>query len=207
MPVSQITSGIRSVLSSPAIYSLFQNFMGAHGVRVTLVEDFVRPFSGCAVLDIGCGPADILEHLSDVDYHGFDISEAYIATASAKFCHRAKFYCKELAHSDVEKLPQFDIVLALGLLHHLDDNSAITIMQLASQALKPGGRLLTFDPCIDDDQNPIARFLVKSDRGQNVRNREGYAAIASKVFVSPRVEVRQRAWIPYTHCFMECTRN
>jgi SAM-dependent methyltransferase len=205
--MGQITSGVRGIFSSPLIYSAFQNLMGAHGVRTTLVEEFVRPILGCAILDIGCGPADILAYLPEVDYFGFDISDAYIARANKRFGMRGKFFCQELTYSDVEKMPQVDIVLALGLLHHLDDESAITVLQLASQALKPGGRLLTFDPCFDVEQNLVSRFLVGIDRGQNVRNGAGYASIASAVFESPRVEVRHRAWIPYTHCFMECTRK
>jgi len=205
--MAQIISGIRAIFSNPVIYSAFQNMMGAHHFRIEFVEEFVRPFSGCTVLDIGCGPADILGHLPDVNYLGFDISDAYIARAKKRFCLRGKFHCRELMHSDVEKMPQVDIVLALGLLHHLDDESAKGVMRLASQALKPGGRLLTFDPCLEAGQNPIARFLVKNDRGQNVRTMAGYASIARAVFESPRVEVRHRAWIPYTHCFMECTRK
>lgn len=205
--MAQITNGIRSILSFPIVYSAFQNIMGARAVRTTLIEEFVRPFPGCMVLDIGCGPADILSYLPEVNYWGFDVSEAYIARAKSQFGRRGKFHCQVLTRDDVEKLPKFDIVLALGLLHHLDDETAIGVLQLASQALKPGGRLLTFDPCLDAEQNFISRFLVGIDRGQNVRTAEEYRSIASAVFDAPRIEVRHRAWIPYTHCFMECTRK
>lgn len=203
----QVTSGARAIFSSPVIYSVFQNIMGAHRLRIRFIEEFVSPFSGCSILDIGCGPADILAYLPEVDYCGFDISDAYIARAKTRFGQQGKFYCQELTHSDVERMPKVDIVFALGLLHHLDDESAIGVLRLACQALKPGGRLLTFDPCFDAEQNPISRFLVGIDRGQNVRTGAGYGSIASAVFESPRVEVRHRTWIPYTHCFMECTRK
>jgi len=181
--------------------------MGAHHLRIRFVEEFVRPYSGCAVLDIGCGPADILAYLPDVDYYGFDISNAYIAQAKHRFGQRGNFFNQILTFTDVATMPKFDIVLALGLLHHLNDNTAIEVLQIASQSLKPGGRLLTFDPCFDTKQNPISRFLVSIDRGQNVRTKAGYTEISSAVFDSPRVEVRHRAWIPYTHCFMECTKK
>lgn len=198
---------MRAIFSSPFIYSIFQNIMGAHSIRRRFVEEFVRPLTGCAILDIGCGPADILAYLPEVDYCGFDISDAYITRAKKRFGQRGKFFCRELTHSDVDKMPNIDIVLALGLLHHLDDDSAIAVLQLASKALKPGGRLLTFDPCFDVKQNYVAHFLVGIDRGQNVRTRAEYEAIANVVFESPHVEVRHRSWIPYTHCFMECTRK
>jgi len=66
--------------------------------------------------------------------------------------------------------------------------------------------LLSIDPCLDDSQNPVARFLVRNDRGQNVRNKEEYQALATKVFTSSSVEVRHQTWIPYTHCFIECQK-
>lgn len=205
--MAQITNGIRAILSRPTIYSTFQDLMGAHRFRVRFVEEFVRPFSECTILDIGCGPADILAYLPNVSYRGFDVSEAYIEQARARFGQRGTFHCQVLTHADVEQMPRVDIVLALGLLHHLDDETAFAVVRMAHDALKPSGRLLTFDPCFDDEQNMVARFLVGIDRGQNVRTRTGYESIASQVFESPRLEVRHRTWIPYTHCLMECTRK
>jgi len=200
--------GVRDIFANPTIYSAFQTIMGAHSSRMTFVKEFVRPFSGCAVLDIGCGPADILAYLPDIDYWGFDISDAYIERAKIRFAQRGRFYRQELTSSDVVRMPPFDIVLALGLLHHLDDEPALDVLRLASQALKPGGRLLTVDPCLESGQHPIARLLIRCDRGENVRSGAGYTSLVRAVFQSPRVEVRDsRTWIPYTHCFMECTRK
>lgn len=205
--MAQITSGIRAVFSNPAIYCAFQKIMGANSIRNMLAKKIFRLKTRCAILDIGCGPADILAYLPEVDYYGFDISNEYIARAKARFAQRGNFYCQTLTRFDVEKIPPVDIVLALGVLHHLDDKSAIDILQLASQALKSGGRLLTFDPCFDGAQNLISRLLVGLDRGQNVRTKKEYEEIASQVFEFPRVEVRHSLWIPYTRCFMECTRK
>lgn len=205
--MAQITRGARAILSHPFVYSSFQHIMGGHRARTRFCNDFIRPHAGMSVLDIGCGPAGILAYLPDVDYSGFDISDAYIERAKMRFAQRGRFHCRELIYSDVEKMPPFDIVLALGLLHHLDDESAIGVLRLAFQALKLGGRLVTVDPCLEAGQNPIARFLVRNDRGQNVRTQRGYATLANAVFDSPRIEVRHQSWIPYTHCIMECTRK
>lgn len=204
--MAQLTHGVRAILSHPFVYSAFQSLMGAHRSRQSFVTNYVKPISGMKILDVGCGPADILGYLPDVDYWGYDISEAYIAQARTWFGRRGRFNCKQLQLDDLAVLPKFDIVLALGLLHHLDDSVALTVLQLAHEALQPGGRLLTIDPCLDPLQNPVARFLVRNDRGQNVRNKEQYRALAKRVFSSPRVEVRHQAWIPYTHCFIECQK-
>lgn len=205
--MAQITHGVRAILSHPFVYASFQTLMGAHAARLSFVKDFVKPFAGMKVLDVGCGPADILAYMPGVQYRGYDISESYIAQARRTFGDRGTFECKQLQPDDLLALPAFDLVLAIGLLHHLDDDVAAGVIHLAHAALKPGGRLLTIDPCLDPSQNPIARFLVRNDRGENVRNRAGYEALASPVFSAPRVEVRHKAWIPYTHCFMECSKG
>lgn len=202
--MAQITHGLRSILSLPFIYTTFQNLMGAHKSRQAFVADFVKPIAGMKVLDIGCGPADILDYFPRVEYWGFDISEDYISQAGKKYGARGNFRCQHLQTKDLDELPSFDVVLALGLLHHLDDDEALGVMKLASAALKEGGKLLTVDPCFDSSQSPVARFLVRNDRGQNVRDKAGYEKLARVVFEKLNIEVRHQSWIPYTHCFMEC---
>lgn len=204
--MAQITNGLRAILSHPRVYSSFQLMMGADSFRKDFVSRFVRPFPGMTLLDIGCGPADILEHLPDVDYWGFDISEAYIKRAERRFGQRGRFFCRELQADELSRLPKFDIVLAIGLLHHLDDQIATSVAKLAHSALKQDGRFLSVDPCLDPSQNAIARLLVQHDRGQNVRTRAGYESVALSAFESPRALVQPQVWIPYTHCIMECRR-
>ncbi|WP_016834363.1 class I SAM-dependent methyltransferase [Herbaspirillum lusitanum] len=202
--MAQITSGIRSILSHPAIYSTFQNIMGVHAVRAALVSAAIRPEPGMHILDIGCGPAEILEYLPGSRYWGFDISEPYIEQARTRFNEHGHFYCKMFTPDDLEYLPKFDVVLAIGLLHHLDDETARSLLKLTKAALKSGGRLVTLDPCIHAGQNPIARFLISLDRGQNVRNEVQYRQLVSGIYSNCSVEIRQKPGIPYTHCIMEC---
>lgn len=204
--MAQITHGVRAILAHPLVYSTLQSLMGAHSSRKSFVENYVKPFPGMRILDIGCGPADILAYLPQVSYSGFDICQDYIGQARKRFGLLGKFHCKHLSVGDIEGLPPFDVVFALGLIHHLEDVEAIGVMQVALRALKPGGRLLTIDPCWEPSQNPVAKLLIRGDRGQNVRDKAGYEALAGAVFKAPRVEVRHKMWIPYTHCFMECQR-
>ena len=205
--MGQKAEGMKSILSHPIVYSSLQSLLGAKKSREEFVRDFIRPSAGISVLDIGCGPADILGHFPDVNYYGFDISEQYITHAKKNFGHRGQFYAQELTVSVLDTLPLFDIVLGIGLLHHLDDLEAIQFITLAKHALKSGGRLITLDGCFDDSQSRMARFLLKQDRGQNIRYQEGYRHLVSAVFETIDVQVRHRSWIPYTHCLMDCKKS
>jgi SAM-dependent methyltransferase len=206
--MGQITTGIRSVLNHPLVYVASQYFFGRSKAMPALVNDFVRPQPDDKILDIGCGPADIMEYLPNVHYWGFDINPAYIARA--KWRHKKRsghFICKELTREDLWALPQFDIALKIGVLHHLDDERASALLHLSHHALKPGGRLITCDPCFEAGQHPLARCFISWDRGKNVRTREGYSKLISEVFPHHRMEIRHQTWLPYTLCLTECPRT
>lgn len=204
--MAQITTGLRSVLSSPRAYDFFQDLMGARAGRRDLVRQHVRPFSGSRILDIGCGTARILDYLPSVEYYGFDLSQAYINDATRRYGDQGHFQCRLIEQAIVDHLEPFDIVMATGLLHHLNDEQSVGLIRLAHSALRDGGRLVTIDPCYSDHQNAVSRFLVSRDRGQNVRYSKQYADLASAVFSQVRGQAKHRAWIPYTHWIMECQK-
>ena len=202
----QITSGLRSVLSHPVIYTAFQYLMGAKQGWTLFVNTYIRPERGNAILDIGCGPADIVAYLPDIDYWGYDISSEYIERAKLKYGNRGKFHAKILTLEDLEVMPKFDLVIACGVLHHMDDETAEGVFKLAFSALKPNGRFVTIDPCFTPKQNLIARFLISKDRGQNVRAEMGYMALAQSSFTQIKAHVKHDKWIPYTHCIMQAIK-
>lgn len=205
--MAQITNGIRSILSIPIIYSGFQRLMGAQAIWQYLVTDIMQVKPGMSILDIGCGPGDLLTYLpNDVDYHGFDISATYIHTAQKKYGNKGHFACKLFEESDLTNLPKFDRVVIVGVFHHMDDAQAKKVAKLAHMALKDGGKLVSVDPCYTDEQNPIARFLISKDRGQNVRVEAAYKSIVQRTFKFVKANIVHRAWIPYTHCYMVCTK-
>lgn len=204
--MAQVTSGVRAVLSHPVAYEAFQRFMGAKRRREWIVHDLIRPFPGMRILDLGCGPAEILDSLpADVAYTGYDMSAEYIEAAKAKFGARGTFHCRLLEEAEAATLEPFDVVMGIGVLHHLDDGTARQFMTLARAGLKPGGRVLTLDACYVPKQNPIARFIISKDRGQHVRDEAGYRALAEGIFTGVAGAVKHWAWIPYTHWSMECS--
>lgn len=203
----QLTSGLRSILSNPFVYDTLQNLMGARKGRSEFVRKYITPVPGVRILDIGCGTGRILDHLPNVIYYGFDLSNDYINAAQRRYGSTGNFYCAAIEHNTLAKLEPFDIVIATGVLHHLGDEEAKSLFDLAYLSLKKGGRFITKDPCFSPEQNRIARFLVNQDRGQNVRTPDGYRHIATSVFPKPIGKIRHRTWVPYTHWIMECTKD
>ena len=157
------------------------------------------------ILDLGCGTAEILGSLpAYITYVGYDMSPEYIAAAQKKFADRGIFYCRRLEQAEVATLEPFDLVMGIGVLHHLDDSTAQQFMAIAKAALRPGGRIYTLDPCYAAGQNPIARFLISRDRGQHVRDAEAYRALPQGLGAEVNGTLTHQSWIPYTHWNMEC---
>jgi SAM-dependent methyltransferase len=196
----------RSLLGRPRVYSLFRWLVGRDAARSVYAREHLRVQPGQCVLDVGCGTGDILDVLPPVHYAGYDISPDYIDRARKRFGHRGEFHCRAV-DDDLPVAPaSFDVVIAHGVVHHLDDDGARTLFRVSRRALKPGGRLVTYDGCFTGDQSAAARLFLSMDRGGHVRERASYEALARSQFDQVRSFVRHDLIrIPYTHLIMECT--
>lgn len=206
--MAQITTGVRRVLSVPRIYDAIQTALGAHYAREVLVKDYVRPAPGQELIDVGCGTGELLPHLpKEVDYVGFDLSPDYIRQASQRYADRGRFKCMDVADvAQPDGTEVADVAVAVGLLHHLDDDEARTFLGDIRKRLRVGGRLVTMDPTFLKRQPYLATFMMKRDRGQNIRTPSRYTKLTEGVFSSVNCDVRQDLLrIPYSHCILECT--
>jgi SAM-dependent methyltransferase len=206
--VSEDRGGIWRVLTNPAVYEAVQHLVGARRWLKRFARETIDARPQDRVLDIGCGPGVLLSYLPPVAYIGLDRNEAYLAQARRVYGDRGRFVCDDVANFGRHGFPLVDVAVAIGLLHHLDDDLSRELLQDVIATLKPGGRLITADPCFHPGQSPIIKFVVAHDRGQNVRSFSQYGELVGSVFPQTRMSL-QSSHFPFPHavCVVEATRQ
>jgi cyclopropane fatty-acyl-phospholipid synthase-like methyltransferase len=198
---------LKNLLAVAAGYELFGRALGGPQGRVKFVRDYVKSTSADRVMDIGCGPGMMVPFLNGATYVGFDASAEYIDAARKRYGDRGTFVCDRVSTATLDAPGSYDIVLACGVIHHLDDEEAKTLFEIANAALKPGGRLCTFDGAYVQGQSRLARYMISRDRGQYVRRAEEYPRLAKSVFPNVRMDIRgDFLRIPYTLAVMTCVK-
>jgi cyclopropane fatty-acyl-phospholipid synthase-like methyltransferase len=195
-----------SILEAPALYLVYQSMVGGIRARRICLRDYVERTPGMVVIDIGCGPGYTAKWLPESRFFGFDVCRSYIDYATRKFGSHAVFRCDLFSQRYVSILPKADLVLMMGLLHHLPDEECVSLLRLAKSAMKDGGKLLTLDGCYRDGQSRIARCFLDWDRGEYIRTPESYVRIAQSVFGEVIASVRDDLFfIPsYTNVVLSC---
>jgi SAM-dependent methyltransferase len=167
MSSTSVTSGLPNRLS-PGVQLLDRDINGevvqlyedypypdhgvVSGVMARMATDQVRSRqvesrrSPLRVLDAGCGTGEqtlgLVRAFPELDITGVDISEASIRRAaelSAKHGLRATFRAADIL-GDLRELGSFDLVVSVGVVHHLTD-PALALRNLRAVA-EPGARLL-----------------------------------------------------------------
>jgi cyclopropane fatty-acyl-phospholipid synthase-like methyltransferase len=198
------------VLSHPLVYDVSQRLLGGHRARRTLAREFLHVTPGQRVLDVGCGPGSMLACLPrriSFEYVGYDVSPYYIRHAARRFGRRGRFVCGAVDEDIAEREDSFDWVLAMGLLHHLDDADGRELFAIAGSKLVPGGSFVTLDGVYTDRQSRVARYILSRDRGQHMRTASEYLGLARSAFARVEYSVRDGMFrVPYTALIMTCRK-
>jgi len=195
-------------LEFSSVYAKLMGFLAGANTYPTLVNEYIQPTPGCSVLDVGCGPAAILDLLHDVNYIGLDHNPNYIATAKNKYGSKGTFICAGVDQLNDYGLKTFDRIIILGVMHHLDDAQLTQLMMSLKDRLNHGGILITFDVAFEDKQNLIAKLLAKNDRGKFVRTKEQYLEFINSAFKVDQADLRHNLLrVPYTHVLTRSTNR
>jgi len=182
------------MLNNPFIFNIAMRTIGYDKAMAELVKRYLKPLSGCRILDIGCGTSLILNYLPyDVMYYGFDLNDKYISRSRDLYRNRpnCEFYCRAISEYDLERADYYDIVVALSVIHHLNDSEASKLVRIARSALKVGGRFVSYDPVYCKGQGWFERFLMSKDRGHYIRKENDYLRVINAEIPSAQGDIRR----------------
>ncbi|GAA2709406.1 hypothetical protein Apa02nite_079060 [Actinoplanes palleronii] len=132
------------------LYEPFTRVAGLRRVHGELLDRAaVQP--GHRVLEIGCGPGDLLlalgRRVPGAILQGIDPDPAALRKARRKGARRGVEARWDLAYADELPVPDasVDRVLSSYMLHHLDPAQQLAAMREARRVLRPGGELHVLD--------------------------------------------------------------
>ncbi len=196
--MSQRTSSIYNFINNPLVYKIIQKIMSGTSLRKKIIKANIKK-KNLNILDIGCGPAEVIDYIPGCKYYGYDIDKRSIEYAKKKYSNKNyHFFCKKFHNKEIKKLPMFDFVILFGILHHLNNKQANNVLALCKKKMKKNSKLLTEDPIFVNNQNFVARFLISKDRGNNVRKEKEYLKLLKLHFKNLKSKVTHQFFIPYT---------
>lgn len=199
---------LTQILKLAKVYQLYQWLVGAHKYTRLFARQYIRYQDRQKILDIGCGPADILKYLPpNVAYTGIDLSEDYIRDARKQYPDM-HFVCANITDNDLTlKDEPFDTIFCIGVQHHLNDSEMEEMLHFAWSRLKSGGRWLSLEPVRTPQQGRIEKWFMDNDRGKYIRTAEGYKAIYDRVFEGTKQTILTKTMnIPFTIIITEVVK-
>ncbi len=195
----------RRLLAHASLYEAFQRTVGKNKLRRLFVERYVRPTPGMTLLDVGCGPGDLIPHLpTDIEYVGCDVSAPYIEAAEQRLGDRGTFHLGGIDRVPLEPA-SVDRIVTVGVLHHVPDDVATTIVETAKRLLRPGGRFVALEPHMYPGMHPVSRALISRDRGEYVRLEHEYVALCEQALKVTVTREEDFLRVPYSLAILDCS--
>lgn len=191
-----MTAKWKSILKSPTVYH-YARHMATGGLPIRQWAELGGLFDkNERVADLGCGPSDILRYVSPRRrpdfYLGLDISDEYLDAARRR---AVKAGCSaEFLNIDLTRIPvdaalreriialltehRITRVLFFGVIHHIDDDSALTTLNMVHSA--PTVRTMVTQDVIRMPGHRINNRYCDMDRGEFIRDEAGYDGLMAR---------------------------
>ena len=179
-------------------YDVFQTCVGSYKFRDRFLKS-IEFLPNSKILELGCGTGITLKTIRNNDYVGIDLSEKYLAKASRRKESSLLINGDVALSKTYENLntKKNDVVLALALWHHLDDEQMIRTLENVYKISAEGISIFSLDPFIDENTGPSAAWIAKNDRGKFLRSAGHLKEISEAVGFKFSYEIsRRELYIP-----------
>jgi SAM-dependent methyltransferase len=153
------------------------SLIGLYRQRVSLLHSWGVLADRPSVLDVGCGIGQYAS-VTEGAYLGVDRTERYVDRARRL---NADHPNREFRAADVDTLRlenlQFDLVLMVDFLHHIDDQTCISLLRSAGGLARR--YVISMEP-IYEQHNRWGRWIVDHDRGDHMRRLDDYHALLER---------------------------
>jgi ubiquinone/menaquinone biosynthesis C-methylase UbiE len=180
----------------PALFLLLRglvegDFASIHG----LVKRELNLNDSLHTLDLGCGPGAFASLFPASHYTGADLNRRYIDYARRHY--KGRFEVADARRLDFPA-GSFGQVLVFGLLHHLADEDALSVLREVRRVLIPGGRALVIEdiPAISRF-NLLGHLIHMAENGEHIRPALAYRELYASLFAVEREETVQSGFCDY----------
>ena len=163
---------IHELAERPVIFNLLRrilefNYRGEKRV----IRDEITVYD--RVLDLGCGTGELCKEFISKKYVGIDLNDLYIRYAKEKYPDYIfeTMDATQLQFSD----NSFDTILISGVLHHCNNEVAMSILKEVHRVLTPNGKVIIWEDALTcSKMNIVGRVIQKLDEGEHILDKDGY---------------------------------
>lgn len=189
-------------LDLPMVYKSIQFLLRKFNTNRRLFNEIIEIKKNSIVLDCGCGPGTYRNYLNTNKYIGIDINSKHIDLAKKKY-PEDQFFIQDLLKFESIPISKVDSVILIGILHHLDDETCIKLLDSLYNKLSNVGEIFTLDPVYVQEQRIIAKYLASKDKGNYVREPKLYTELVSNQYKISSYVISDLLRVPYDHYFMK----
>ena len=161
-------TAINKLLSFPVVWDVVQLVLGATSFKRELYLSKLHPRG--KLLDFGCADGHIADMFSGFDYYGLDIDPVAIEAAKRRFHDRSNMH---FIAADLRDRPfpadEFADVLFACTIHHLDDESLLSLLKELHYCMKPDAVIHVFDLVRQDSDGWSQKLMRRLDQGKYTR--------------------------------------
>lgn len=158
----------------PRLWLIFQRLVGGTLDKQKLA---ISHYNGQKkVLEIGCSVGNVSVAFSQfrtIEFTGIDIDENALAYARERLSYLENFRFEKISLSDLaRKGEKFDYVLFANILHHVDDTTAISLLNDVQKLLSEDSTVIIMEPeKIRQGYGTIFKVFYALEKGQFRRHK------------------------------------